>query len=152
MRPLLLAGAELIYPSSPGIADPLFGIAPLLTALGLVLAGVAVLRAGRWTSWHRFTPLLLGIYVVVILTPVLIISGGPPAVPALWAIAGWDACWMLIGISVLAGQPRPHLPPHRADVRPVTTTRTRGGGLRDGRYDQHGTTMTAVATGRYRAG
>ncbi|MBA2470715.1 MAG: hypothetical protein DLM61_12010 [Pseudonocardiales bacterium] len=54
---LLLVAAELIYPSSPAIGDQMFNIGPPLSAIGLLLAGVAVIRARRWGSWHRFMPL-----------------------------------------------------------------------------------------------
>ena len=44
-----------------GTAIALFAVGSLLTALGFVVAGVAVLRARRWTSWRRFTPLAVGL-------------------------------------------------------------------------------------------
>jgi hypothetical protein len=41
--------------------DTLFGIGSLLTAGGLLAAGWATLRAGRWSSWQRLTPLACGL-------------------------------------------------------------------------------------------
>lgn len=99
---ILLAVAEVITGSSPGSSEALFTVAPSLAGLGLVLAGVAVVRAGRWTGWRRWVVLALGIYVFVVLTPVIIASGGPPAVPSVVALAGWELLWVLVGISVLA--------------------------------------------------
>lgn len=53
----------------------LFSVATLLTALGFILAGVAVLRARRWTSWRRYSVVALGIWVLCMLplqfTPLL---------------------------------------------------------------------------------
>lgn len=98
----LLALAELTYPVFPGLADPMFTIAPLLAGVGMVLAGAAVVRAGRWASWHRYMPLAAGVYVFAVLTPALVISGGPPAPLGLWAIAGWEAGWALFGLALLA--------------------------------------------------
>jgi hypothetical protein len=43
-----------------------------------------------------------GDYVFVVMTPVIIASGGPPAVPSLVALTGWEILWALTGISVLA--------------------------------------------------
>ena len=113
---VLLVAAELIHPSSPDIGDQMFNVGPPLSAIGLLLAGVAVIRSRRWTSWHRFTPLVAGAYVFVVLIPVLIVSGAPPAPSAVWAIAGWEVCWMLIGISVLAVGPITAGAPSRAAV------------------------------------
>ena len=46
------------------VAVMLFAVGSLLTALGFVLAGVAVLRAGVWSSWRRFAPLAVGAAMV----------------------------------------------------------------------------------------
>jgi hypothetical protein len=99
---LMLAVAEVLTGSNPGASEALFTIAPNLVALGLIVAGIAVVRTGRWTGWRRWIVLALGVYVAVVLTPVIIASGGPPAAAALAALAGWEILWVLTGISVLA--------------------------------------------------
>ena len=98
---LILAVAEVITESSPGVSDSLFAVAPTFVGVGLILAGIAVLRTHRWSGWHRYVTLVLGIYVFAVMTPVIIASGGPPAVPALWALAGWEILWVLIALAVL---------------------------------------------------
>ncbi|GLZ50324.1 hypothetical protein Acsp06_65090 [Actinomycetospora sp. NBRC 106375] len=98
---VLLVAAELIYPVSPDVGDQIFYVAPLLSAIGLILAGIAVLSARRWSGWRRFTPMLVGLWSLVVLTPALIASGGPPAPLALWAITGWELCWVALGAAVL---------------------------------------------------
>jgi hypothetical protein len=98
----LLAVAELVYPADPGVGDQLFTIAPLLSGIGMIVAGIAVLRAGRWSGWHRFVPLAVGVWVLAVMTPTLIASGGPPAFAAVLTIAAWDVLWLLLGLSVLA--------------------------------------------------
>ena len=102
----VLAAAEVIYPQLPDLGNTLFAVGPLLTGVGLVAAGIAVVRAGRWSGWQRFTPLAVGAYVFVVLIPVLIGSGGPPAPAALWSIAGWDLLWMLVAVSALSAAER----------------------------------------------
>jgi hypothetical protein len=99
---VLLAIAEVTTEGSPGASAALFAVAPILVGLGLVLAGIAVVRAGRWTGWRRWVVLALGIYVFAVLMPVIVASGGPPAVPSLAALLGWELLWLLIAASVLA--------------------------------------------------
>jgi hypothetical protein len=59
-------------------AISMFAIATVLTAVGFIVAGVAVARAGRWTSWRRYTVLVVGIWVLCLLplqfTPLLQLS------------------------------------------------------------------------------
>ncbi|TQS46522.1 hypothetical protein [Cryptosporangium phraense] len=88
----LLAIAEVVYPGSPGLGDVLFGIGPMLTGVGLIVAGSVLVRGPDRTVW----PLILGLYVFVVMTPVLIGTGGPPAPAAVWTIAGWDVLWALV--------------------------------------------------------
>ncbi|MFI5957761.1 hypothetical protein [Cryptosporangium sp. NPDC051539] len=97
-----LAIAEVVYPHSPAVGDALFGVGPLLTGIGLIVAGVVVARRWGGPAWQRVAPLVLGIYIFVVMTPVLIGSGGPPAPAAVWAIAGWDVLWALVAASALS--------------------------------------------------
>jgi hypothetical protein len=113
---LMLAVAEVITESAPGASDTLFAIAPNLVGLGLILTGVAVVRAGRWVGWRRYVTLALGIYVFAVLTPVIIAAGGPPAVPAVGALAVWEVLWALIAVAVLSET--------AADVRHGTVSAT----------------------------
>ncbi len=106
---LLLAVAEVITLSAPGTSDTLFTIAPNLVGLGLILAGIAVIRTGIWTGWRRFVTLALGIYVFAVLTPVIIAAGGPPALPAVAGLLVWQVLWVLIAVAVLVETGRPAL-------------------------------------------
>jgi hypothetical protein len=97
---LILAAAELIWRSNPDLADVLFGVSPILTGAGLITAGAALLRARVWVGSTRFLPLALGLYTIIVLIPVMIGSGGPPAPLALWTIGGWDLLWFLLSANV----------------------------------------------------
>jgi hypothetical protein len=59
-------------------AITLFGTATVLTAIGFITAGVAVARAGRWTSWRRYSVLAVGIWLMCMVplqfTPLLPLS------------------------------------------------------------------------------
>jgi hypothetical protein len=81
----------------PGGDDtPLFPIGGVLSAVGMVVAGVAVLRAGRWSGAGRLTPLVCGLYPFVVLIPAFALFG-EPNFPA---IAGLGAVWGLFGIAL----------------------------------------------------
>jgi len=50
----------------PRIVGATFGFATLVSGVGLVLAGRATLRAGLWVDWRRFTPLVAGIWTLIL--------------------------------------------------------------------------------------
>jgi hypothetical protein len=106
---LVLAVAEVTTVSAPATSETLFAIAPTLVGIGLVLAGIAVVRTGRWAGWRRWVALALGVYVFAVLTPLIITSGGPPAVPAVAGLLVWQVLWVLIAVAVLVETPRPAL-------------------------------------------
>jgi hypothetical protein len=64
---------------------------------GMVLVGMAMLRGGRWRGPGRFTPLVCGLYIFVVLLPAFALFG----MPNYWAIAGWPLCWLFLGIALL---------------------------------------------------
>ncbi len=94
----VLVVAELSWLAELGATDGLYGIATLAMMLGLILAGVAVVRAGRWTGWHRFTPLACGLFIPFVLIP----SFGLPGLAMNYAIGLWGLCWLLLGVALRA--------------------------------------------------
>jgi len=99
----VLAEAHLLLSFSD--FSPLLPLGALVTALGMVLTGVAVLRAERWQGWQRFAPLLAGLYPFLTMFPLLAITGDVPYV----LLAGWGLFWALLGVALtqqaLAAQP-----------------------------------------------
>lgn len=90
--------AEFAWLIGSSAIDALYGISALAITQGLILAGVAMVRGGRWTGWHRITPLACGLYVPLVLLPAF-------ALPDLWphyAIGAWGVCWLLLGVAQLA--------------------------------------------------
>lgn len=76
------------------LGDPLavvvlacFGVGTVLTAIGLVIAGTVVLRAGVWSGWRRYPPLTLGVWMVAMMplqfTPALPVAVGIYALAAM---------------------------------------------------------------------
>jgi hypothetical protein len=47
-------------------------------------------------------PLALGRYTLLVLIPVMIGSGGPPAPLTLWTIAGLDLLWLFVAAAILS--------------------------------------------------
>ena len=57
-----------------------FGVGTVLTAVGLIMAGATTLRSGVWSGWRRYTPLVLGVWMVAMMplqfTPALPVAVG----------------------------------------------------------------------------
>ncbi len=94
----VLTVAEAISLINMDVAVFFYSGASLLMMLGLILLGVAVLRAGRWGGWHRFTPLACGLFIPLVLLP----SFALPGYASNYAIGLWGVCWLLVGVSQLA--------------------------------------------------
>jgi hypothetical protein len=71
----------------------LLPLGALITAVGMTLVGIAVLRVNRWGGWQRFMPLLVGVYPFVTLFPFIFITSEP----SMLAITGWGLPWLLLG-------------------------------------------------------
>jgi len=89
-----ISGAESAHPSPrTDVIESVYGVASILIGLSLVVAGLAVIRTGRWQVWGRVVPLILGVYVFVPLTPALFSS----YVFARLAIGGWMLGFAFLG-------------------------------------------------------
>jgi hypothetical protein len=90
---------------APRPADIAFQVGSVAILVGMVLAGVGVLRTGRWTGPGRFLPLTTGLYVIP-LTGVIIAGSAQLA-----ALTGYSVLWLLLGLSLYsvtrAGPPAP---------------------------------------------
>lgn len=74
----------------------LLPLGALITAVGMTLVGIAVLRANRWTGWQRYTPLLAGVYPFVAMFPFIFVTGEP----SMLAIAIWGLPWLALGYAL----------------------------------------------------
>jgi hypothetical protein len=91
---IAFAVGELVYLVARGPSDMVFQVGSVAMLVGMVMAGVAVLRARRWTGPGRFLPLITGLYIVP-LTMVIITTDA-----ALAALAGYSVLWLLLGLSL----------------------------------------------------
>lgn len=104
----LIVPAELAIASFPtqardsatvAVLETAIGVATLLAGIGLTITGRAVLKAGRRFGWQPYVPLLCGVFVLVVLVPVISAFSDL----FLWPIAAWSACFVLLGLA-LRGQ------------------------------------------------
>lgn len=101
----LLAVTELIaitarnstYPGDgTGLLDVLYGASSVAVGVGLVLAGIAVRRRGRWTGWRGVVVLVAGIFVFVPMMPALM----GPFILARLAITVWMLLFAALGFAL----------------------------------------------------
>lgn len=93
-----LAVAEPVNDFSKSAAMVLYGVGSLGAALGLILAGVATIRTGRWTSWRRFTPLASGLFFVVVVMPSFALPGSAFE----YFIGLWGLTFLFLGMAMWA--------------------------------------------------
>jgi len=101
----LLAVTELIaitarnstYPGDgTGLLDALYGVSSVAVGVGLILAGIAVRRRGRWTGWREVVVLVAGMFVFVPMMPALM----GPFVLARLAITVWMLLFAALGYAL----------------------------------------------------
>ncbi len=80
----------------------LLPLGALVTAVGMTLVGVAVLRANHWRGWQRYTPLLAGVYPFVAMFPFIFVANEPNML----AIAVWGLPWLLLGYALYSKSAR----------------------------------------------
>jgi hypothetical protein len=99
---VVFIAAEAASIATGQTADTLLPIAALLTAIGMIMAGAAIVRERRWPGWRRFAPLAMGLYPVAFMFP-LAATDAPVELPvALWALPT-----IAIGIAALPTNQQP---------------------------------------------
>ncbi len=88
--------SESVFLFQPALGVMLLVIFEVLLAVGMLLSGSSVLRNRRWQRWHRFIPLLFGLYHFLVTIPAFVITGGPN----FWAISGQNLWWILLGVAL----------------------------------------------------
>ncbi|WP_433005481.1 hypothetical protein [Kribbella sp. CA-294648] len=53
--------------TGPQVVGAAFGLGVTLTAAGLIIAGISVLRSGGWSGWRRYAPLGAGLWSLVMI-------------------------------------------------------------------------------------
>jgi hypothetical protein len=95
----LFALAHFYAVANQDRAIPFFSACMMLSALGLIVAGIAILRARLWSGAARVLPLVTGLWPLTI--PIGLALGD---VPHFVAIALWGACWTALGALLVTKQ------------------------------------------------
>lgn len=128
---VLLTGAELFAmgfadwdndTANAGALGSAYGVACTLVGLGTIAAGIGVVRAGVWSGWHAWTPLLIGITQFLVLTPGMF--GG--FVMARLVIGLWMLTFAALGWSMYAEARRAAIGPASSADRPARARRAAG--------------------------
>lgn len=76
----------------------------LLTVLGMLLVGIAVLRTYAWTDWRRFASILVPAYYFLVVIPGQVIFFFPvTGQPNFYLLGTWYLTWVLVGYAMWAG-------------------------------------------------
>lgn len=78
----------------------LYALGALLSGLGMLLVGIAASAAGQLAGWHRFAPLLVGLYYFVMLPIQIIFFISPTGEPSTTLLAFWGLTWVLLGYAI----------------------------------------------------
>jgi len=87
------ARAALADDTSAVVAEALFVLGSVLSAIGLLMIGKATLSAGIWHGWRRYTPLVAGLWTTVL------VGLGPTAVLAA-GLGLYGACLLAMAIAL----------------------------------------------------
>lgn len=85
-----------IHSLTSGVISDLVPAAAMVSAIGLLLTGIAVLRAKQWQGWTRWLPLLTGLYPWVVMFPFIAITGDIN----IFAIGGWGLVRLALGLAM----------------------------------------------------
>jgi hypothetical protein len=86
------------------LVDPEMGIfyalGALLSGVGMLPLGIAVLLARRLRGWRRFAPLLVGAYYALMIPIQIVFFIGSTGKPSAILLALWGLTWALLGYSL----------------------------------------------------
>jgi len=91
-----------------GASSDLVAVGAFVSAVGMILTGIAVLLAKQWHGWTRWMPFLAGLYPFLFMFPILFIYGEPN----MYAIAAWGLARFALGLAIGA----------QADAMPSATS------------------------------
>ena len=97
--------------TGPGLVGATFGLGTVVSAIGLVIAGVVTVRGRRWDGWRRYAALATGVW-----TAVMIALINTPALPVAVLVYGalLTALFVAVATAPTVAASRPAAQPARA--------------------------------------
>lgn len=92
---LAMVAAEVVLRVDFAAGNAFFGVAGPLQAVGLVGLGIGIIRGRVWSSLRRYAFLAWGLYVPILMVPLLVASGGT----SLLALAGYHIGVVATGVA-----------------------------------------------------
>jgi hypothetical protein len=93
-------GGEDLDSTAAGWVGAVFGISSLMTALGGLVAGTIIVRAGRWTGPGAWMVLASGVLMLVLVTPANITGD---LIFRTVALSVWSLTFLPLGRTLIAG-------------------------------------------------
>ncbi len=91
---VLMVGATCAFLSTWFIL-PFAPLGAIFNGIGMVLVGIASLKARIWAGWRRYAPLIVGCFPFIFMFPLVILFGQrQPVMIGLWSIP-----WALLGLA-----------------------------------------------------
>jgi hypothetical protein len=97
--------------TAAGRVGAIYGVVSIMIGLGMILAGIAVVRDGVWSGWRRWLPLVTGIWLFIPTMPALFLEGDVARI----SLGIWALLFALLGWALLR--------PERAVDRELPTVR-----------------------------
>jgi hypothetical protein len=97
---ILLAGSA-VPTTQTDLLGAGYGVSTVLIGLGMLLAGIAVVRERRWTGWARYVVLACGLAVFGLVIPGLMMS----MVAGRLVLVAWMLIWAALGVALIRVRP-----------------------------------------------
>jgi hypothetical protein len=95
------------------LVDPSMGLfyalGALLSGVGMLIMGVAVILARRLGGWRRLTPALVGLYYLLMIPIQVVFFIGPTGQPSELLLGFWGLAWALLGAAIASYEASPAL-------------------------------------------
>lgn len=115
----LAIGGRILFLSAEGVAIavgrddiPLFPLAAVITAVGMLAAGRAIIGARRLNGWQRYLPLAVGAYPFVFIFPVFALTANRSDL----AVTGWGLTFIGVAVALRAAATRQPQDSQRMDA------------------------------------
>jgi hypothetical protein len=87
--------------AAAGTIGAIYGFVTTMIGLGMIIAGIAVVRDGVWSGWQRWLPLVMGIWLFIPTMPALFVEGDVARI----ALGIWALLFALLGWVLWRGNP-----------------------------------------------